>query len=330
MRILFIHQYNTTFIRRDKRFLDEHYPIIDLDFSQKYQNFVGRFKQIFQIFQKMRKADIALIWFADFPAFIATLVGKITNKPTIVIIGGYELANFPQYQYGALQKPFSRWRVKKIIENATEILVVDESLKLDAEKLLSKKLDKVRTVPTGYDSEKFCNIGEKENLILTVAAVSKISKAKLKGLEAFIASAKAMPQYKFMIIGLQKEALQWAKNLAPENLIIKSLISEDDLIKFYQKAKVYCQLSCREGLPNALCEAMLCECVPVGTKVNGIPKAIGDTGFYTEFNNAELTISAIKQALEADTGRQARKRLQQLFPKSKRAEELKAILGKYL
>jgi glycosyltransferase involved in cell wall biosynthesis len=330
MEILFIHQYNTTFILRDKFFFEEHYPVIDLDFSRKYQNFLGRIKQIYFIFKKMKKADVAIIWFADFPAFIATFLKKITNTPTIVIIGGYELANFPQYNYGALQKPFSRWRVKKIIENATEILVVDESLKLDAENLLQKKLDKVKTVPTGYDSKKFYNIGDKENLILTVAAVSKISKAKLKGLEAFIEAAKAMTGIQFMIIGLQNDALQWAENLAPENLTIKSYVAEDKLLEYYQKAKVYCQLSCREGLPNALCEAMLCECVPVGTKVNGIPKAIGDTGFYTEFNNVNLTIDAIKQALEADIGQQARKRLQQLFPKSKRAEELSAVLGKYL
>ena len=32
---------------------------------------------------------------------------------------------------------------------------------------------------------------------------------------------------------------------------------QEKLIPYYQKAKVYCQLSMREGLPNALCEALL-------------------------------------------------------------------------
>jgi len=38
------------------------------------------------------------------------------------------------------------------------------------------------------------------------------------------------------------------------------LVPDEELIKYYQKAKVY-QLSEYEGLPNALCEAMLCECL---------------------------------------------------------------------
>jgi len=55
------------------------------------------------------------------------------------------------------------------------------------------------------------------------------------------------------------------------------IVPDEELIKYYQKAKVY-QLSEYEGLPNALCEAMLCECVPAGTRYCGIPTAIGDTG----------------------------------------------------
>ena len=95
MEILFIHQYNTTFILRDKFFFEEHYPVIDLDFSRKYQNFLGRIKQIYFIFKKMKKADVAIIWFADFPAFIATFLKKITNKFGFGIQGYiYAIAHF--------------------------------------------------------------------------------------------------------------------------------------------------------------------------------------------------------------------------------------------
>lgn len=63
----------------------------------------------------------------------------------------------------------------------------------------------------------------------------------------------------------------------------------------------------REGLPTAVCEAMLCECVPVGTNRYGIPIAIGDTGFYTEYGDVELTAEAIKKALDSNNGKRPEK-----------------------
>jgi glycosyltransferase involved in cell wall biosynthesis len=57
----------------------------------------------------------------------------------------------------------------------------------------------------------------------------------------------------------------------------------------------------REGLPNALCEAMLCGCVPVGTKRNGIPTAIGDCGFYVPYDDPKAAAEAIKKRLAQET-----------------------------
>jgi len=328
--ILYIHPYNTTFIRRDKALLLQKYKLIDLDFSRGCSGINGRLKQIGKIVTTAHQADLSYIWFADFSAFISVIWGKIIRKPVVVIIGGYELANLPQYNYGALQTAFSAWRVKVILRLATRILVVDKSLQSDAESLMGGKQKNFQTVATGYDADKFTPSGKKENFVLTVAAVRDIDKARLKGLETFIKSANEMPETRFIIIGLQGAALDWAKSLAPKNLEVVSHISENELIQYYQKAKVYCQLSCREGLPNALCEAMLCECVPVGTKANGIPTAIGETGFYAEFGNVYETTQAIHKALESNLGAEARERLQQLFPQSRRAQELDKILSELL
>lgn len=329
-KILYIHPYNTTFIRRDKVLLQDKYKLIDLDFSRGCHGINGRLKQIGKIITAAHRVDLSYIWFADFSAFISVIWGKIISKPVIVIIGGYELANLPQYNYGALRTAFSSWRVKVILRLATRILVVDKSLQSDAENLMNRKQKNIQTVATGYDADKFIPFSEKEDLVLTVAAVSDIDKARLKGLETFIQTAIEMPETQFAMIGLQAAAMEWAKNLAPKNLEVVSHISEKELLQYYQKAKVYCQLSCREGLPNALCEAMLCECVPVGTKANGIPTAIGETGFYAEFGDILQTTQSIHKALGSDLGAEARERLRQMFPQSRRAQELDNILSELL
>ena len=84
---------------------------------------------------------------------------------------------------------------------------------------------------------------------------------------------------KFVVVGPHHDnSIRKLKSIASGNVKFTGFVPDEELIKYYQKAKVYCQLSRYEGLLNALCEAMLCACVPVGTRYCGIPPAIGDTG----------------------------------------------------
>jgi glycosyltransferase involved in cell wall biosynthesis len=94
-------------------------------------------------------------------------------------------------------------------------------------------------------------------------------------------------------------------------------------------AKVYCQLSYREGLSSTLCEAMLCECIPVGSKADGIKTVIGDTGFYADFGDEKTTVDMIKKALDSgdDLGKKARERIKKQFSDKKRREEIRKVVS---
>jgi len=130
------------------------------------------------------------------------------------------------------------------------------------------------------------------------------------------------------VIGIQGGALKKLQDIASPNVEFLGPLSQDELIPYYQRAKVYCQLSMREGLPNALCEAMLCECVPVGTRYCGIPTAIGDTGFYVPYGDPKATAEAIKKALKSDKGKAARERIKTMFPIERRERKLIQIVNK--
>ena len=111
------------------------------------------------------------------------------------------------------------------------------------------------------------------------------------------------------------DSVEMLRKIAPKNVEFTGFVPDEELLRWYQRAKVYCQLSRYEGLPNALCEAMLCECVPVGTKYCGIPTAIGDTGFYADFGDVNGTAEAIKKALSnQNLGKKARDRIKTNFP----------------
>ena len=188
--------------------------------------------------------------------------------------------------------------------------------------------ENILAVPTGYDYEKFKAKGEKEDLILTVAYVNK-GTIKRKGLETFVEAAKYLPNLKFVVVGPHYDnSIRKLKSIASGNVKFTGFVPDEELIKYYQKAKVYCQLSRYEGLPNALCEAMLSECVPVGTRYCGIPTAIGDTGFYVPYSDPKATAEAIKKALKSDKGKAARERIKSMFPIERRERKLIQIVNK--
>ena len=144
-----------------------------------------------------------------------------------------------------------------------------------------------------------------------------------KGINYFVMLAERLPQHSFLLVGMDRSILeQFLKRPAPVNVEIVPRVQSDDLIKAYSRTKVYVQLSLSEGMPNALCEAMLCECVPVGSNVNGIPNIIGDTGIVVQKQDMAEMEAALVKALTLDKGRQARERIIGQFPPEKRLSEL--------
>ena len=324
-KILFIGSLGSSFIRNDLELLEKHFDVkvVDLNLRRNIKNIMT---VIFKIFKGVLWADVMFSWFAGEHAFWAVRLSKIFRKKSIVVVGGYEVAKIPGIGYGALSNPKSAHRVKYVLKNANKVLTVDDSLKRDAIKNIEVKRKDIQTVPTGYDYEMFKPKGEKENLVITVSLGNSWWRVRLKGLDMFVESAKFLAGIKFLVIGIQGDALKKLQYIAPSNVKFVDPLPQDALIHYYRKAKVYCQLSIREGLPNALCEAMLCECVPVGTHNCGIPTAIGDAGFYVPYGDEKATAEAIREALKSDKGKEARERIKKMFPIERRERDLIKII----
>jgi glycosyltransferase involved in cell wall biosynthesis len=226
---------------------------------------------------------------------------------------------------------------------ATKLLVVDPSL-IESENLYSGDNNivgvenilpglktKCEVIPTGYNAAKWvCKEGSKKLQILSVAIVESNKRAILKGFDLFVDLAKKLPQYEFVFIGLKKGSLDFFYNDI-KNLTVFEEVSQEELKKHYCESKVYTQFSLSEGLPNSLCEAMLCECIPIGSSVSGIPNCIGDTGFILTKKDIDQAAELIILAMSAseDLGLKARQRIIQLFPENQREEKLKLLMQSY-
>jgi glycosyltransferase involved in cell wall biosynthesis len=226
--------------------------------------------------------------------------------------------------------PKSAAGMKWILANASKVLTVDESLKREAVANLGASTSNIITIPTGYESSKFKPYGKKENIVLTVGSVGKRQSPRRKGLDVFAKTAGYMKDVNFVHVGDLHNHPEFLHEADSRNVTFAGRVTDAELLRHYQRAKVYCQLSLHEGLPNALCEAMLCECVPVGTRVGGIPTAIGDTGFYVPYGDVPATVKAIRRAITSETGEKARLRIKSLFSLETRETRVVEAINKLL
>ena len=318
MRILLVYNHNRSFIKKDINILKKHF-----DVKTYYHK---KDKNISELRRLVKWSDIIYCWFASYHCLPPFFFAKRYKKKKIVVVGGYDACNIKGYGL------FSSWKgkilAKHIYKNADKILPVDKSLKTDI--LLNSKLkisDKIEILPTGYDPKRWYPEGKKSKIVLTVCFVDKNNWWR-KGLKTLVETAKLLPDIPFYIVGKIENDMKEKVKKTPENIKFTGWISDKGLLSFYQRAKIYCQLSRYEGLPNALCEAMLCECIPIGTTYCGIPNAIGNTGFYVPYGNAKATAEAIKNALDApaELGKKARKRIMEKYPPEKREKKLIEII----
>ena len=328
-KILFIYDSMYTFVQKDINLLERRYELEKFNFPF-YINNLESYILLFKLIQKTIETDIIICRFVGNHAFIATILSKIFNKKILIIVGGWDVANIPKLNYGRFN---SNWYIKYFtkfaLKNANRILVVDKGLKNDIINNANLKADNVECVYNGYDTS-FWKPDETidRHLILTVATAKEVNRVKLKGLHIFVKTASYFPQEKFVVVGVSGKAEKYLNEISSSNVLLLKSVSQNKLLTLYQKSKVYCQLSLREGLPNSLCEAMSCGCIPVGTYVQGIKTAIGNAGYFTEYENESLTVKAIQKSLQdsQDMGDKARKRIIEKFPIKKREQKFFEII----
>lgn len=322
IKILFFYQ-KVNFYPRIATFIQEDFDILKkyFDVTLFHYNIRSYINLPFQV----HRSDLVFIWFANYHALIPTILARLMGKPTAIVTGGHDVAYEKEVNYGLMRHPINRCVVKFILKNASKVLAVSEFNKKEAEKHL--KLKTIEVIYNSVDVSRFVPKGKKEDLVIMVSAASNFHRIRLKGIDKFIEAAKSLPNLKFMIIGLQEEAKKILGDTLPSNVTLIPFIPQDELLKYYQKAKVYCQLSFYESFGMTSAESMSCGCVPVVTNKGGLPEVVGDAGYLVDYGNLDQIVKAIKKALNDTEKRgKARERVIEQFSLETRDEKLKQII----
>ena len=340
-KICFVYSIPTTFVKKDIEILHsiskKVFTIKSPPFKFFFSFLINRIKEFLKGILFIPKSNVLIVWFSDYHAFIPLIISKIFYVKSILIIGGYDAISDKQIGHGIFSKNNLRQKIAKInIKLATEIWVVDKSLSNGCKEAfiqnniysglinwIPKSYKKIKEVPTGYSSQFWKKIKSKiPKTVLTVANFNNQRVFKLKGIPFILKLAKELPEFKFKVIGIASE------KIIPENLILPNVEfikqkNKTQLREYFSESQFYIQASRLEGLPNALCEAMLCECIPIGNAVFGIPSAIGDTGLLFKGSKEIKKVSKFLKSHKNNTGRNARNRIISLFSEEKRINEFK-------
>ncbi|MEP6895312.1 MAG: glycosyltransferase family 4 protein [Chloroflexota bacterium] len=305
---------------------------------------------------KLEPFDILQGYFLPQAGFVATYAGKYLNIPSVVSIRGNDIeraafdpSKFSQVMY-ALQN------ASAVTTNASELVKKSKAF-VDREIIL---------IPNGVDTEHFKLLPRNEALAETlglqhlesnsllsnireqaprfqkpvIGFVGELREKKgLKTLLSAYATVNKKRSVMLLIVGdiRQGEDKQVFDEFCTANsnlqIIVTGYIAPKELPAYYSLIDIFVHPSLRDGMPNAVLEAMACEKAVIATAVGGIADVIKDreNGLTVPVNDAESLSNAIIELLDDESlrrrlGKSARELIQKDFTLQK---ELDANLAAY-
>lgn len=314
--VLIVSAFDSPVIRDDAEILSGHFRVVRSTGSGPMA--------LLRAASRVFAADIVYAWFLSVYGAVAVIAGALIGRPTVVVLGGVDVARDRKGAYGLWRSPWKAFLAKRALRAARLVLAVSDSLRDDAVELAGYDGANIEVLPTGYDAG-FWTPGERKATgVLCVAAVDDRPRLSVKGLDVLVDAARRMPDTPFTVVGVNPGFIPDLD--PPPNVRFLPRVAREDLLPVYRAAKVYCQPSRREGLPSALCEAMLCGCHPVVSGVGGMTEAVGEAGIVVPPGDHDALASALLKALAlpGPAGDAGRLRIARLFPLDRRKAVLPA------
>jgi glycosyltransferase involved in cell wall biosynthesis len=323
-KILFVFSNFSSFVAKDYEILSSAYKVRKYRF-RAIKGLVGTglglIKQFLFFILNIWRYKAVYVWFADYHSFLPVLFAKVLNKKSYVVVGGYDVSYLPEYNYGSFNRPIRKYFARKTLRLATICFPVAVSLEEKIRKISPES--NIEVLPTGTDNQQFIISNyDRAKTVITVASTANYQRAMIKGLDRFAELAVTMPDFEFIIIGVHETFLSFFDPM-PVNLKLIPFVPYNELPDYFNNASFYAQFSRSEGLPNSLCEAMLCGCIPLGMDVGDIKLTIEGIGLLLhEWTPGEILGFLRQSHINTILRDRARKRIIEMYDPEIRKKRL--------
>lgn len=307
----------------DRELLAASFEVDDFYAARKFPT------DFIQYWRGIKDADVLFCWFASWNSFCALLLAKFLRKRSVLVIGGYDLANLPEADYGHQRGGLGKWISRFAMKLATVLLTNSYYSQKEAKLNVGIPSERLKVVYHGVP-DMFGSLPNfpKERIVLTVGKVDRPN-LKRKGIEPFVRAAEHLPDAGFVVVGdWADDSIDYLRSVASPNVVFPGRVSDEELLGYYRRASVYVQASLHEGFGLSVAEAMLAGCIPVTTRAGSLPEVVGDCGFYSASPEPSDVAKAIDMALKSSESIRAlaRERVLNNFPMEKRRKLLEEII----
>jgi glycosyltransferase involved in cell wall biosynthesis len=319
--ILFVHNDLTPFVEIDRDLLGRRWTL--REWVQR-----SRLVNLGKLVRAVHGCDLVFGWFASWHTFWPIYIAKVLGKPSILVVGGYDVAKLGDIGYGQATKRFRKWITRQTILTASTVTTFSKFSRSEVERNLGIQTDRVQVIYLGVP-DRWAHL--KRDKSMTVLSVGNIDCDNLqrKGLLAFVRAAALLPDVRFVLAGAWRDgSIGKLRLLASPNVLLPGYIDRNSLDDCFSAASVYVQASKHEGFGMAVGEAMLARCIPVVSSAGSLPEVVGSVGVYLSTTEPEEIADKVKRALTLqDVAREsARQRILDTFPLERRATAMTALV----
>ena len=321
-RVLLAYSNFPRFVRIDRDLLAERHAVEE--YGQP-----GVVPRPLEVVRKVRRADVLVVWFASWHAFLPLLVARLLRTPSLLIVGGFDTAAMPEIGYGFQQGGIRRRLARACMRLATRLMTNSEYSREELRRTAGFEATVVHhglPDPFGALPE-----GPREPLAVTVSNVARIALER-KGLRRFVEAGAHLPDVELLLVGAwTDDAADELRALAPPNVRLTGRLSDEELDDLLRRASAYVQASRHEGFGMGVAEAMLAGCIPVVTAAGALPEVVGDAGVVVG-PEPEAIAEGVRRALELgpEARAAARERIVTRFPLQVRRDGLLGLVDDLL
>jgi glycosyltransferase involved in cell wall biosynthesis len=282
--------------------------------------------------------DVLHAYFLTQAGFVAAYAGKYLDLPSVISVRGNDIeratfdpSKFSQIMYALQNASAVTTNASELVKKAKtffdrEIILIPNGIDpehfnpVSMNQALAESLDipSPWTSVQGYTDEAPLGLKDAEASFVAqpddepsgVPVMGFVGELREKKglkilLSAYTQVYKKQPAVLLIVgdvrEGEDKQCVEKYRSSHPDSrIIITSYVSPNDLPAYYSLMDVFVHPSLRDGMPNALLEAMACEKPVIATPVGGMLDVIkdGENGIFVPVNDSDALANTIHELLK--------------------------------